>query len=226
MSDAQCFARIEGETETWLPPVWDADRLAELRAWTLDPAQEVPSEDPYGEDKDWTPVAGAVCAVHRTQKNTYRLETHDSVQAAWDAKGIVTHGGACGLCSSLADLAAYAGTTDLTEPVRQCGLKGLTEGLEAVDACIQEQVGFTPACSRIWAYNTQNTRNACLDSCLAALDDPYHLENGTLNPCLQCDEDESGPVFKGVAGRTRRNSGLATALCRPCESVWRLDHNY
>jgi len=36
----------------------------------------------------------------------------------------------------------------------------------------------------------------------------------------------SGPVFKAVAGRTRRNSGLASALCRPCESVYPLEHVY
>jgi hypothetical protein len=60
--------------------------------------------------------------------------------------------------------------------------------------------------------------------CIALLDDPYHEPDGALNACLQCDEDESGPVFKAVAGRTRRNSGLATALCRPCETVWRVEH--
>ena len=54
----------------------------------------------------------------------------------------------------------------------------------------------------------------------------YHTPDGALNPCIQCDEDESGPVFKAVAGRTRRNSGLASALCRPCESVASVTHQY
>lgn len=62
--------------------------------------------------------------------------------------------------------------------------------------------------------------------CLANLDQPYNLEDGTLNPCIQCDEDESGPVFKAVAGRTRRNSGLPNAICRPCSEVRPLVHAY
>jgi hypothetical protein len=37
--------------------------------------------------------------------------------------------------------------------------------------------------------------------------------------CLLCGETQSGPVFKAVAGRTRRNSGLPKALCRPCSEV-------
>ena len=41
---------------------------------------------------------------------------------------------------------------------------------------------------------------------------PYNQEDGTLNPCLQCDEDVFGPVFKALAGRTRRKSGLAAAI--------------
>ena len=40
-------------------------------------------------------------------------------------------------------------------------------------------------------------------------------------PCAQ-----SGPVFKAVSGRTRRNSGLPNALCRPCSEVRPLVHAY
>jgi hypothetical protein len=39
-------------------------------------------------------------------------------------------------------------------------------------------------------------------------------------------EVQSGPVFKAVAGRTRRNSGLPNALCRPCSEVTPLEHSY
>ena len=59
-----------------------------------------------------------------------------------------------------------------------------------------------------------------------SIDEPYNLEDGSLNACLQCDEDVSGDVFKTVAGRTRRNSGLASAICRPCETVWRIEHRF
>ena len=62
--------------------------------------------------------------------------------------------------------------------------------------------------------------------CVAALTKPYNEPDGALNACLQCDEDKSGPVFKAVAGRTRRNTGLANALCRPCSEVRPLLHRY
>ena len=35
-----------------------------------------------------------------------------------------------------------------------------------------------------------------------------------------------GDVFKEVARRTRRSSGLPSALCRPCDEVYPLVHEY
>jgi len=50
-----------------------------------------------------------------------------------------------------------------------------------------------------------------------------------LNPCLQCDEDVSTPVFKEFGGRTRRNSGIINTIAtedgytlglkRPCSTI-------
>lgn len=220
----QCFARIEGD-ELWTPRTWSADDIAALRTWTLDNPPTIPSEAPYETTPDLQPEPDSLCAVLVTGERTYRLETFENVAAAEAAGGVVTHGGACGLCSSLADLAAYAETPDQTNPVRQCTVDYLFGIREDLDACIQEAVGFTPACSRIWAYNALNDIDECQDVCLGN-SSSYNEEDGSLNPCLQCDEDNSGPVFKAVAGRTRRNSGLAAAICRPCEMVWRVDHRY
>jgi hypothetical protein len=66
----------------------------------------------------------------------------------------------------------------------------------------------------------------CLEVCLELLDAPYHLPDGSLNACLQCDQEMSGDVFEAVAGRTRRNTGLTSALCRPCAEVRPLVHVY
>ncbi|MEE2787759.1 MAG: hypothetical protein VX589_10500 [Myxococcota bacterium] len=225
LSEAACTPRI-GADNPWTPPAWTAERLAALRAWRLRAPSPVPTSDPYGVSVQ-VPGVQQVCAVLPSENNAYGLETFDSVEAADAMGGIVTHGGACGLCSSLADLAAYAETVDLTAPVRTCGLAGgLDNDVLAISTCIEESVGFTAPCARIWAYNTLHTRAKCLAPCIELLDAPYLQSDGRLNACLQCDEDESGPVFKSIAGRTRRNSGLATALCRPCETVWRLNHDY
>ena len=47
-----------------------------------------------------------------------------------------------------------------------------------------------------------------------------------IGPPPQRDEDESGAVFKAYAGRTRRNTGLASTICRPCAEVRPLVHAY
>ena len=224
LTDTQCVPQI-GMDVLWQPPDWTNDRLATLRAFQLVSSQTIPLTDPYLETAP-THTDGEVCGVTVQSGSRYRIDT-TSVDEARRNGAMITHGGGCGLCSSLADLAAYAQTADLTEPVRTCGLQGgLDNDVAAIAECIEDSVGFTPPCARIWAYNTLHTRARCLTPCIELLDAPYLESDGRLNDCLQCDEDESGPVFKSVAGRTRRNSGLATALCRPCETVWRLNHNY
>jgi hypothetical protein len=225
LSDEECFPRIENG-ETWLPRVWDDEGLAELRAWTLENPPPLLTEDPFITMPDLEPDEDAVCAVMITGADTYRTETFLSVGEAEAAGGIVTHGIACGACSSLEDLAAYAERPDQTDPVRQCTIENIGGTVEELEACIQEEVGFTQPCARAWAYNAINDGRECQSICIAELDSPYNEEDGSLNPCLQCDEDESGPVFKSIAGRTRRSSGLAAAICRPCEQVWRVDHLY
>jgi hypothetical protein len=180
------------------------------------------STDPY---LDPAPALGeGVCAV-QGQGGQYTVGDFESAEAAQAEGAIVTHGGACGLCSSLEDLQVYARYADLTGPVRSCGLEGFGDGVEGVQVCLEE-LGFTPSCASIWAYNVEHTRAQCQDICIELLSAPYQSEDGSLNECLQCDEDEAGPVFKAFAGRTRRNSGLASALCRPCETVWRITHDY
>jgi hypothetical protein len=155
---------------------------------------------------------------------SYRMQTFAHASEALAAGGIVSHSGACGVCSGLADLAVYAGTPDLTAPVRACGvLRGDT--VDTLVTCLSE-LGFTRPCAQVWAYNTLHTRARCLDVCVAQLNAPYHTADGGLNACLTCDEVQSGAVFKAIAGRTRRNSGLANAMCRPCDEVVRLRHEY
>jgi hypothetical protein len=227
LPDDACAPVIQQDGEV----VFAAEPVApgQLEAWrsrTLsNPVEPLPT-DPYLDPEAVlasSAPATAVCAIH-DEGDAYRLETHDSVDAAREAGGRVTHGGACGACSSLQDLAVYAGTPDLTTPVRECGIEAFITGHDGNVACL-EALGFSPACADIWARNTAYTREVCLDVCIELLSAPYHDADGEPNACIQCDEDEAGPVFKAVAGRTRRNSGLPTALCRPCGTVWRIDHS-
>jgi hypothetical protein len=220
LEEADCAAFVEGADLRWTPTLLSADDLAALRgAVLLDTLvlESDPYEGPAPEAADAERVCGVVI-----EESGYRLVTFEDPDAARAAGAFVSHGGPCGLCSTLTDLAVYAEQPDLTAPVRACGLASLGD-VEATAACIAA-LGFTAPCAQVWAYNVRHTQSACGAVCLSLLDAPYHEADGSLNDCLACDEAESGPVFKAVAGRTRRNTGLANALCRPCEEVWRIDH--
>ncbi len=220
LTSAQCGPSCECGAP-WTAPNFDAAFVARLRSASLTTPPPRLSDNPY--DAEPPPKPGGFCAVV-PEPTGYALADFVTEGDAAQAGATVTHAGGCGACSSLQDLATYIEFPDLTTPVRECGLKGLNDPAQ-VEPCIAA-LGFSPACAQIWAFNTEHTRQRCLQSCLDALDDPYNLPDGALNPCLQCDEDESGPVFKAVAGRTRRNSGLPTAICRPCDGVFRSHHAY
>jgi hypothetical protein len=212
--------------ESWSPAEPTEAVLGALVGWTLVEPHAPLEDDPY---RDPAPAIDedAVCAVRidATRPSTYGLETFATAEAAARGGAHVTHTGPCGLCSPLVNLAVYLRENDLTAPVRQCALDHLTGSRAEHMACLMA-LGFDEPCASIWYYNTLHTRSACAQVCLAALDDPYHTPDGALNECLRCDEDESGVVFKAVAGRTRRNSGLANAMCRPCAEVRPIEHDY
>lgn len=223
VDDATCRPTCGCGDAAWTAPTWASDRVAELLAWTLlDPPAEL-TADPYASPPTATSGVCAVQVVDRAKK-TYRLASFATRAEATASGATMTHDDRCGLCSSLADLAVYASKPDLTEPVRSCGLDAGTD-LEKNVVCLQK-LGFTRPCAQIWAYNTRNTRAQCFGICLSLITAPYHEVDGGLNACLLCDEQKSGPVFKTVAGRTRRNTGVPSSMCRPCAEVVRLEHRY
>lgn len=225
LSEEECGDTCTCGGEVWQAPEYSEGDLVALRAWTLVEPYEALTTDPYDQAAPTEGADDAVCGVLTEATGTYRLESYAEMGSLQAAGATLTHTGACGLCSTLTDLAVYMEVTDLTEPVRACGLEHITGEPEELVACIEE-LGFTTPCAWIWAWNTLNTREHCLEECLAALDSPYNEPDGSLNPCLQCDEDVSGPVFKAHAGRTRRNTGLPNAICRPCDEVVRIEHRY
>lgn len=175
-----------------------------------------------------------VCAIRflNDARSDYELRGFASESAAASEGFTVTHQGRCGSCSTLRDLSVYLSTPDLTSPARQCARK---IGLKRKKQCFQEQVGFTPYCAESWAYNALQTRRECLGACVSdygffnLLLNRYPGsntdENGQLRPCLQCDEEMSGAGFKYSAGRTRRNSGLVSAIERFESEIYPVDHS-
>lgn len=225
LSSEDCEPTCSCGGTSWTPAPWTAERLADLRSWTLQtPFAEV-TADPYLLADLPVAPTGTVCAVRNLGNRSYALQTYANASAAEAADAVPSHDGACGVCSTLHDLAVYAERPDLTDPVRQCGLVHLGAEMSAHVQCLQD-LGFTLPCAQIWYWNTLHTRQKCAEPCFAALGANYHLPDGRLNDCLICDEVQSGPVFKAVAGRNRRNTGVPSSMCRPCSEVTRFDHQY
>lgn len=225
----RCQPSCSCGASTFAPPAYDAAFAQSLvDDWRPSPPFAELTGDPYAAPPPAADPPGTVCGVlplatAGTKPRPYALVTYASAAEASAAGAAVTHFGHCGVCSTLQDLAVYMSHDDLTAPVRACGMTA--PAFDGDVACLVG-LGFDLPCAEAWAYDTQNTRAECLSVCLAALNQPYNLPDGSLNPCIACDEEKSGPVFQAVAGRTRRNSGLPNAICRPCSEVQPLVHAY
>lgn len=226
LTTEQCQPRCNCSGKCFQPPVYTEDDIADLLAMVpTNPPAEV-TLNPYENPAAHQPVPGSVCGLFRDESvaNGYRLQTFESDTAATTAGAWVTHYDGCGVCSTLVNLVVYMRNPDLTDPVRQCGIDNFGNKDGNIE-CLKG-LGFDLPCAQIWYYNTQNTQAQCFEPCIQALDLPYHKEDGSLNDCLVCDETKSGPVFKAVAGRNRRNTGLPSSMCRPCDDVQPVFHIY
>ncbi|HTP53004.1 MAG TPA: hypothetical protein VMK42_20105 [Anaeromyxobacteraceae bacterium] len=230
----QCQPSCSCGGSTFAPPDYDdAFIQALVDDWVPAVAYAPLTTDPYGAPAPPDDPPEMVCGVlpmgsSAAKPRPYALVTYGSQSAAAAAGADVTHFGHCGVCSTLSNLAVYMRNNDLTAPVRSCGFSAAPDGGTVFDGdvdCLMA-LGFDLPCAQAWAYDTQNTRSSCLSVCLANLSAPYNLPDGGTNPCISCDEAQSGPIFKAVAGRTRRNSGLPNAICRPCSEVQPLVHSY
>jgi len=199
------------------------DQLESLQAWTLSTPFSALLSDPY--EKEAEEKSELVCAIviEDMAQKLYALANFSDAAAAKAAGAILTHHDACGLCSTFTDFTVYAKDRDIGKAVRNCGLKNALQPFDSLLVCLQD-LGFTKPCAQIWAYNTRNTQSNCFQECINS--ETYHNRNGTLSECLACDEKFSGPVFKAVAGRTRRNTGLASSICRFCDEVKAVEHDY
>jgi len=209
------------------PPEYTESEIEHMASMRLENPIPLLTENPYRSDEPLMVQPGAVCGVllDPADSMAYRLQTFDSEDDALDAGARITHEGNCGACSPLSNLAVYVGNDDLTGPARRCAARSFLVSEEESIACIQE-IGFDQACAQMWYFNAINTRRACIGECAFAYNATYHNEDGSLNACIQCDEDESGPVFAAYAGRTRRSSGLPASLARPCSQVAQVVHDY
>jgi hypothetical protein len=186
--------------------------------------------DPYEDfqDSTWFEFPEeAVCAIKYEDADRihYVIATFRDEFAAESNGYTVTHKGHCGTCSTLQDLATYLYHRDLTTPVRRCSAMVWFRPWSI--ACL-EDLGLSSPCAETWYYNAKNTARKCLCPCLHSWihNEPFNKPDGSLNDCLSCDEEQSGPVFKYVAGRTRRNSGIRSEIDRPEDEIYPIVHDY
>eukprot|EP01062_Namystynia_karyoxenos_P017121 TRINITY_DN1628_c10_g1_i1.p1 TRINITY_DN1628_c10_g1~~TRINITY_DN1628_c10_g1_i1.p1 ORF type:complete len:286 (+),score=97.89 TRINITY_DN1628_c10_g1_i1:74-859(+) len=231
--DCWCVRNVSAgeQCPTWQPHNYSKEEIAAIAAptptniWRLDGGC-----NPYKNASCTTipPLAEktpeSVCGVrHAPGCGTYDLKDFASAAAAAAAGYSVTHNGPCGLCSTMKDLAMYINVEDMTSNGKRCGAESLLS-IKLGVKCF-EKLGMTPDCALIWAYDAISDALPCGLTCLKDTKQPYNVPpDCRLNDCLQCDEDKAGPVFKRFAARTRRDSGLISAIQRPCSTVARLVH--
>lgn len=191
--------------------------------------ESLASNEDYYNDNNNDSYKKAVCALHYTDYTctSYHMVTYANKRAAVQAGGAVTHYGPCGVCSTTQDLAVYLRHTDLTTRATECGRAGLISSYEDGLKCFYK-LGFTPSCAKVWMDNTKNTAQQCGRTCI--MSDVLNKElNGPPpscehNECLVCDEEKSGAVFQRFAGRTRRGSGILSAIARSCDDIVHITH--
>eukprot|EP01137_Pigoraptor_chileana_P009334 Opistho-2@57410 len=136
------------------------------------------------------------------------------------------HAGYCGACSNHQDIDVYNVTrNNLTSITKRCAMLYTLLGEHAASKCM-DKVGMTVPCQECWMENIECDRHSkcfwiCIKSTLRG--DPTNKPDGSLNDCLQCDEDVCGPAFIGCAGANRRKSGIHSDIDRPGDQVWEGD---
>lgn len=165
----------------------------------------------------------------------YRMATYDSAEEAEEDAAQLTHWGACGVCSTMKDLAAMMTYTrledlDIVDRAIKCSLRGEASFDDGV-ACYTD-IGFTEDCAKIWVHSGLNAGEDCRDTCKGMISSssstrsPYNgpAPDCALDACLQCYSDESGQVFEAFSGRTLRRSGLLSKVVWPCDGILPVNH--
>jgi hypothetical protein len=173
-----------------------------------------------------------VCGVKFTNqsKSKYHMKSFSNEADAIRSGYIVTHQFHCGACSSLHDLAIYLEKRNMVNDGRKCAKKFIPK---VSKKCHIKRIGLSEYCAEVWAYNAMATRQRCMKTCIKEyglfnmlfnkFPDIYVNPDGSLKPCILCDELKSGGGYRYGSGRTRRSSGIISAIDRGDEEVYPID---
>ena len=168
-------------------------------------------------------VGGSATECQGRRYSLVTFATEDEVPST----GVITHQGACGVCSSAQDLATRMKTVDtFRQDIAACQTQG-GQNFTELQTCIEE-VGFTSHCANLWAHFAATEPEVCADKCQGIdFDAPF---NGPppgcdLPECFQCTAVFIGDDLEQLAGRTMPNSGIVENVARPCTSFYPVVHD-
>lgn len=174
-------------------------------------------KNPYNNEKlkDYKYIQKGYCGIKYIDNNKtkYILKSYTDLNSLKNDDAILTHKGGCGVCSTLQDLAVYKKHKNLTSIIKKCNIRHFFSK-KKIKKCIQKKLNFTKPCFDIWWYDNLNAKKKCIIPCLWDYTSSYVNKNNKLNRCLKCDEIKNGPIFKKIAGRNRRNSGITSSINR------------
>lgn len=185
-----------------------------------------------------TATNSSVCAFKYNPDETtcasrqYEVLTYDSEEEAVADSAVVTHTGACGVCSSAQDLwIRIRDLGDLQSNSVVCATTyTLSSASDRFDTLVQcfANMGFTTPCATLWAHLSAVTTAQCATLCIPdgngytkLNEDPPTCE---LAPCLDCSKEFQAD-FDAIAGRTLYNSGITERIVRPCDVFSRIEHD-
>lgn len=161
---------------------------------------------------------GVMCAWNHQGENS-TIQTFQTRAEALAANMSVVHCGACGACSNWNDLRLQWTTRDvLAKKAQKCGAKSISGGIEKVQECNHEDIGFTTPCAWCWTHDEICAKSHCvfifLQSAMVNRLTVFNVGENHITSA-SCDEAMCGPTFLPCVGANRRRMGIVSAIPRP-----------
>eukprot|EP00934_Nitzschia_sp_Nitz4_P000779 Nitzschia sp. Nitz4//scaffold172_size47551//4330//5428//NITZ4_007137-RA/size47551-augustus-gene-0.37-mRNA-1//1//CDS//3329538738//779//frame0 len=176
-------------------------------------------------------VDGSVCGYLYDSEDTdclgrsYEIHTYESEAAALAAGAVVTHSGACGVCSSMQDFHVRMRDKDTFQSATTlCATSFVLGGTFAELIQCFADMGLTDSCGLLWAHFGAANANECATQCFGSTELNGPAPECALSDCLECAVDIRA-VFDDIAGRTFQSSGIIEAIARPCEEFTYIEHD-
>jgi hypothetical protein len=172
-------------------------------------------------------VTDIVCSFNPTDLSA-PFVTYPSPEEAKAHGMTVAHCGPCADCSNMEDTKTLVMTRHtITKDAKKCSLTAVLGSTDELDECLEDRIGFTDKCRTCWVENMECDVESCLFTCMKTLFTGMLRSNnvvgikGSLNHCLQCDEQRCGTPFITCSGASRRRLGIHSDIERNPNEVCR-----